>query len=179
MAIAGNTTKTTLSRIDPLPAAAIVVAVVGLGTIGGFFFFQYVLGYLPCPLCLDQRIPYYVGVPLAGVIALGSGLGAPRRLLSGGLGLITIAMLIGAGLAVYHAGIEWGWWPGPTDCSGPLAKFGTTGNLLQQIQTTIVVRCDVAAWRFLGLSLAGYNVFVSLGLAIVAVWGALAARDRG
>ena len=89
-----------------------------------------------------------------------------------GLGAIAIAMLINTVLGVYHSGIEWRWWAGPTECSGPLNSIGSTGGLLQQLNTVRVVRCDEAPWRFLGLSLAGYNVLISLALAVIALWGA-------
>jgi disulfide bond formation protein DsbB len=85
-------------------------------------------------------------------------------------------MFIGGGIAIYHAGVEWKWWAGPTECSGPLGNFGSAGNLLETIETTRVVRCDEAAWRLFGLSLAGYNVLVSAVLAAVALWGAAKAR---
>jgi len=129
-----------------------------------------VLGYPPCPLCLEQRIPYYVAVPLAVVVAIAAGRGAPRGLVAGGLGALALAMLIGAALGVYHAGIEWKWWPGPADCSGPLDPLGS-GNLLERLQKINIVRCDEAPWRFLGLSLAGYNALISLALAAIAAWG--------
>ena len=74
-------------------------------------------------------------------------------------------------LGTYHAGVEWHWWAGPADCSGPLTDLRTGGSLLNQLHAVHVVRCDEAAWRFLGLSLAGYNVLVSLALAIIAVFG--------
>ncbi|MGB8548748.1 MAG: disulfide bond formation protein B, partial [Xanthobacteraceae bacterium] len=64
-----------------------------------------------------------------------------------------------------------------TDCTGPISDFGSTGSLLQQMQTTSVVRCDEAAWRFLGLSLAGYNALISATLAAVAI-GAVAINLR-
>ncbi len=69
------------------------------------------------------------------------------------------------------------WWPGPTDCSGPVTDFTAKGPLLEQLQSVHVVRCDEAAWRFLGLSLAGYNVLISLALAAIAAFG-LVARKR-
>ena len=83
-----------------------------------------------------------------------------------------------AGLSVYHAGVEWKWWPGPIDCSGPINKFGTASDIFKQLDNISLVRCDEVAWRFLGLSLAGWNVLVSLGLAAVAAWGALASLAR-
>ncbi len=165
-----------LVRRDPPLSAAAIVAVVGLVTIGGFFFFQYVLGYPPCPLCLEQRLAYYAAVPLAALLWLGAGHGAARKVLLLGFLVIAGVMLWNTGLAAYHAGIEWKFWPGPRDCSGPINDFGS--NLLQSLQRISLVRCDQAAWRFLGLSLAGWDVLVSLGLALVALWGAKGALAR-
>ena len=90
---------------------------------------------------------------------------------------IIAAMLVSAALGAYHAGVEWHWWPGPTDCSGPMTDFTANGPLLNQLQSIRVVRCDEAAWRFLGLSLAGYNVLISLALAAIAALG-LARGER-
>ena len=67
-----------------------------------------------------------------------------------------------AGLGTYHAGVEWGFWQGPTDCTGPVGNLGSAGDLLERLDTVKVIRCDEVQWRFLGLSLAGYNVLISL-----------------
>jgi disulfide bond formation protein DsbB len=79
-------------------------------------------------------------------------------------------MLWNAGLGVYHAGIEWQWWAGPQECSGTGASIGPAGGLAKQLESFSVVRCDEAAWRFLGLSLAGYNALISLALAAIAAY---------
>ena len=68
-------------------------------------------------------------------------------------------------------GVEWAFWKGPTDCTGPVGNLGSAGNLLERLDTVKVVRCDEVQWRFLGLSLAGYNVLISLLMALIAVWG--------
>jgi len=167
-----------LFRNDPPRAAAAIVAVVGLMTIGGFFFFQYGMGLPPCPLCLEQRISFYVCVPLAALLWLGAGHGAARKVMVLGFLVIAAVMLWNAGLASYHAGVEWKFWPGPQDCSGPINNFGSAQDLLKQLSNISLVRCDVASWRFLGLSLAGWDVLVSLGLVCVAGWGARAALAR-
>ena len=135
-----------------------------------------ILGYRPCPLCLEQRYPYYFAIPLAVFIILGETVGSRRRILLAALAVIAGLMLWNAGLAGYHAGVEWKWWPGPNTCGGE-PDLGTGGNLLKQLQSINVVRCDEAAWRFLGLSLAGYNVLISLALAAVAAWGFLAGLE--
>jgi disulfide bond formation protein DsbB len=164
------------ARSQPIAAAAIAIAIGGVATILGAWFFQYGLGYKPCPLCLEQRYPYYFAIPLAALVLMGVSAGASRRVLIAALAVIAVGMLWNAGLGGYHAGVEWKWWKGPQDCSGALDDLGTVTDLLTQVETMRVIRCDEAAWRFLGLSLAGYNVLISLALAGIAVWGVLAAR---
>lgn len=152
--------------------AGLVVAVIGAGALGGAWYFQLVVGLAPCPLCLEQRIPYYIGVPVALIGALCGGLGK-EGLARVALALAGMLMALGAFLAVYHAGVEWGLWAGPETCSGAGPAVGG-GNLLGQLQTARVVRCDEAPWRLLGLSLAGYNAFIAASLLVVAMWGATA-----
>ena len=166
------------ARSDPPLAAAAIVTVVGALGICGFFFFQYVMLLAPCPLCLEQRYAFYVSVPLAALLWLGAGHGVSRKVLILGFLVIAGFMLWNTGLGVYHAGIEWKWWQGPTDCSGPIDKIGSVTSMMNQLQRISLVRCDEAAWRFLGLSLAGWNVPLSLGLALVAAWGAKASFSR-
>ena len=162
---------------DPIFAAAVATALVATVTILGAYYFQYILGLAPCPLCLDERIPYYVAIPLAGLIAVGARGYASRGLLMAGLLVLGIAMLASAGLGAYHAGVEWQFWPGPADCSGPIQGFGRASDLLRQLNSVHVVRCDDAAWRFLGVSLAGYNGLISLALAAIAAWALGASRQ--
>ena len=101
---------------------------------------------------------------------------APRKLIAVGFLAIIAAMLCGAALGTYHAGVEWKFWPGPTDCSGPVTDFTKRGSLLDQLQSVQVVRCDEAAWRLFGVSLAGYNVLISLALAAIAAFGLRACK---
>lgn len=159
------------TRTDAVFIASAVVAAVAALTIAGAWFFQLVLDIRPCPLCLEQRYAYYLAIPLAALVAFAASRGASRNLLVAGLIVLALALLANAGLGVYHAGVEWGFWQGPTDCSGPIVDFGNTGNLLDGLNKVKVIRCDEVQWRFLGLSLAGYNVLISLGLAAVAAWG--------
>ncbi len=164
---------TSMIRSRPVASAAIAIAVVGATTIMGAWLFQYGLGLKPCPLCLEQRYAYYFAVPLAVMVALGDAYGASRKVLMAALVVIALGMLWNAELGVYHSGIEWKWWPGPQECAGSLDDLGSAGGLLERLKTVNVVRCDEAAWRFFGLSLAGYNALISLVLAAIAVWGAV------
>jgi disulfide bond formation protein DsbB len=165
-------------RRQPAVVAALVVFAGSTATILGAWYFQYVLRFQPCPLCLEERLPYYVVIPLSLLLAIAAMVRAPRPLIIVGFLAIIAAMLCSAALGAYHSGVEWRWWPGPADCSGPMTDFRANGPLLDQLQSVQVVRCDEAAWRFLGLSLAGYNVLISLALAALAVCGLRALLGR-
>ncbi len=162
---------------DPTAHAAYktgaLALVLALGTIVAALGFEYLGGYLPCPLCLEQRYAYYAGVPVlfAALVALSAG---HRR--SAGLLflLVTIAFLANAALGIYHAGAEWQFWPGPQSCAGVQELTTSAGGLLDSLQNTNVIRCDEAAWRFMGVSLAGWNAVVSL---LVAALSARAAAE--
>lgn len=120
--------------------------------------FQFLGGLQPCPLCIWQRWPHVVAVVLGLLI-----LAVPSRALAVLAGL---AMLAGAGVGLYHAGIEQAWWPGPTTCTAPMPGSGDAGALVDQILATPVVLCDQIAWSWLGISMAGWNAILSLILAI-------------
>jgi disulfide bond formation protein DsbB len=158
-------------RLSPAMAAALAVLVIAAATIAGAWYFQLVLGLQPCPLCLEQRYAYYLAIPLAALTALAAGQNAPRSLLVAGLAVLALATLANAVLGAYHAGVEWKFWPGPSDCTGPVGNLGSAGSLLDRLDTTKVVMCDEVQWTFLGLSLAGYNVLISLLMAAIAIWG--------
>ena len=152
--------------------SALLVLLVAAATIAGAWFFQLVLDILPCPMCLEQRYAYYAIIPLSALVALGAIRGAPRSLLIGGLVVIALIAAGNSIFGVYHAGVEWKFWQGPTDCTGPLVDFTKGGSLLDQLDKVKVIRCDEVQFRFLGLSLAGYNALISALMALVAGWGA-------
>ena len=151
--------------------AALAILLVALATIAGAWFFQLVLGIQPCPMCLEQRYAYYTIIPLAALVAISQRRGSPRGLLLLGLVLLWVIALANAAFGAYHAGVEWGYWLGPTSCTGPLVNFSAGGSLLDQLDKVKIVPCDVVQWRFLGISLAGYNALISLLMAAIAAWG--------
>jgi disulfide bond formation protein DsbB len=157
--------------------AATAIFVMSLSTLLGAWFFQYVLGYLPCHLCLEQRIPYYVIIPLSLAVAAAARMRGPQAPVAFGLAILGIAALCGVALGAYHAGIEWGFWPGPSDCTGTLWDLKSGGSIFDQLDSIHVVPCDKAAWRFLGISLAGYNALISLAMAGCAGFGLFSAKQ--
>jgi disulfide bond formation protein DsbB len=132
-------------------AAATILAALG---------FQYIGGYIPCPLCLQQRYAYYAGVPLLfGALVL---LSAEQKHWAAFIFMaVAFMFLANAGLGIYQSGAEWKLWPGPTTCATAQSITSSAADMLKQLETTTPIRCDEASWRFLGLSFAGWNVVVS------------------
>ncbi|PSJ50145.1 disulfide bond formation protein B [Kumtagia ephedrae] len=153
---------------------ALFLAVAMAATVGGALGFQHIGGYIPCKLCYEQRMPYYVGAPLMALAFLAAVVKLPAIVTRGLLFAGGLLMAYGLYLGVYHSGVEWGWWPGPTDCGMVVAPPDTGGNgVLDAINAVVPPSCDQAALRILGLSLAGWNAIASLVLGAVAFWGAL------
>jgi disulfide bond formation protein DsbB len=155
-----------------LRQVALAIAMAAAATVGGALVFEHAFGYVPCKLCLIQRNPYYIAIPLGIAAAL-----LPPRWMRAGLWLLALVFIVSAGLGAYHSGVEWGFFAGPSDCGGGAGQgAGNVGDFLNQLRNTRVVSCTEAAWRFLGLSLAGWNVLISLALAAFA---ARAAAGKG
>jgi len=132
----------------------------------GAFFFQ-MLGYAPCKLCLWQRWPHGAAIAIGGLAVLTGLRWLPW------LGALSAAAT--GAIGVYHSGVELNWWQGPTTCTSGGALTVSTQDLLGQIMTAPLVRCDEIAWTFAGLSMASWNAILSFALA--AIWLA-AARAR-
>ncbi|MBI2718638.1 MAG: disulfide bond formation protein B [Rhizobiales bacterium] len=148
-----------LNTITP-QRAFLIIAAVAFATIAGAWIFEY-FGYAPCELCLKQRWAYYVGVPLALILAaMASGNPVAARY---GLMLMAALWIASALFGVYHSGVEWKWWPGPSSCTG---GGGLSG--LPDLSKPIVL-CDRPAIRIFGLSLAGWNAVISAALALLAL----------
>src|SRR5712671_2138976 len=119
----------TLARTRPIAAAAVLVAVGGIATILGAWFFQYGLGLKPCPLCYEQRYPYYFAIPLAALVILGDSVGSKRKVLSGALATITLGLLWSAALGAPPAGVEARPWAGPRSWPGAREGRGLASAL--------------------------------------------------
>ena len=168
---------------QPALTAALSITAIAAATLAGAWFFQLVLDILPCELCLAQRYAYYLAIPLGALTALAAARGAPRAAARWRRGAILASR--GArqclarrlsrrrGMALF--------WPGPDRLLRPdRAISASAGNLLEQLDKVKVIRCDEVQFRFLGLSLAGYSVLISLLMAAVAAWGSasVCAADR-
>lgn len=151
---------------------AIIVTLGMAATVGGALAFEHIGGYIPCALCLLQREPYYYAIPVGLLAIIASAIGLPGWITRAALVIIAIAMLVGAGMGVYHSGVEWQFWEGPATCGGGGAATTNAGNLLADLNAVHGPSCTEAALRVLGLSFAGWNVIASIILATIAFAGA-------
>lgn len=146
--------------------AGMLAGAVALALLFGALGFQYLGGLPPCEMCHWQRWPH-IAAGLVGFIGIALiAAGRLPRSAARPMALFAIAALALSGLiGVYHAGVEWMLWEGPTACTG----LGFNPAALNSPDAFRVVRCDVAAWRLFGISLAGYNAVFSLGVAALCV----------
>jgi disulfide bond formation protein DsbB len=132
-------------------------------TIAGAWIFQF-MGFEPCDLCYKQRWGYYAGIPFALAIGL-----AGPRFLKPGLYLLALILAANAIFGVYHSGVEWKWWEGPSTCGAGGLSTGLSGGLPDLSKPAVL--CNEAAIRIFGLSLAGWNAVISAGLCALAITG--------
>ena len=133
----------------------------------GALYFQYFQGLAPCKMCIWQRWPHGMAIAL-GLAAL---VFRRREIMI----LAGLVVIIGAGIGLFHAGVEQNWWEGPNTCTSGSIGGLSTEELLDQILAAPVVRCDEIVWSFIGLTMAAWNAVISSGLA--GVW-LLAAKAR-
>ncbi len=145
------------------PAALVLLGSGGL--LLGALAFQYIGKMPPCALCYWQRYGHIAALAIAW-LALWP---LPPAIRRGVLTIAGLALLVTAGIAAYHVGVEWKWWPGPQTCTPGTSFGGTLDDLKRRIMGTPMVRCDSIPWSMLGLSMAGWNGVVSLLLGVGAL----------
>jgi disulfide bond formation protein DsbB len=143
-----------MTHRSALLAATLGSALLMLAALG----FQHIGGMAPCKLCIWQRYPHVIAIAVGG---LALALRQRWMLLVGAAAALTTSA-IGA----YHAGVEQGWWEGPSTCTSSAIGGLSTDALMDQIMNAPLVRCDEIPWALFGISMAGWNALVSFGLAL-------------
>jgi disulfide bond formation protein DsbB len=151
--------------------AAVLALIIALGSIAGAWYIEIFLEVKPCKLCLEQRYSYYIGIPLI-VLSLWPLVKTPEKWVGHVfLALAGLVFLAGGVLAIYHSGVEWGFWPGPTDCTGSIEQPAALADFLKQLETVKIVRCDEVAMRIFGQSLAVWNAVISAAISVISGYG--------
>lgn len=128
--------------------------------LGGAYAFQHLGGLAPCEMCIWQRYPHVTAISIGLIIRF---TGEVSLAWFGALAALTTSLI-----GFFHVGVEQGWWDGPTACAASDISGLSPSELMDQILTAPLVRCDEIAWALAGISMAGWNAIISLGLA--ALW---------
>jgi len=140
--------------------------------------FQTFAGLAPCELCLKQRTVYWVAGGLAAIAMVVVRLPGGPRWREPTCWALALIFLVGAGIAGYHAGVEWKFWPGPQSCSGGGVVTAAALKDLLNGGGVKMPACDQPAWMFAGLSMAGWNTVASLILAALSAASAVRERSK-
>lgn len=156
-----------LKRYLTLENAPLLIMLFCGGVLATAYFFEHVLGILPCALCQYQRLAWWIALGVAGIAFY-----TRRRptLLASTVSLAGMVMLAGGAVAFYHVGVEVAWWEGPASCSSSALNELDIHALRDAIMTAPVIRCDEVAWSLFGISMAGYNVLLALAAAAGVFW---------
>lgn len=158
-----------------------LVFVGAVAVIASVLAFEHLGGYIPCALCLKQRVPYYIGIPVAFLALIAVYWRWPQLAIRAAFAITGLLVMWSLVLAAYHSGVEWAWWAGPSECAATGDDSGVKAsaeNLLSQLSFSKPPSCNEAAGRFLGLSFAGWNVIVSAGIAFMAFRAAMISDSR-
>lgn len=139
-----------------------------MALLGGAYLSQYGFGLYPCEMCWWQRYAHFAALPFAALAFLAPRLARPATALAG------LAIGTSAAIGAFHAGVEYHWWQGFTECTSYAARGG---DPLDAIMNAPLIRCDAAQWTLLGISLAGFN-FLFSGAAAAAIFALLARKAR-
>ena len=142
-------------------ATALILAGSG-ALLGGALAFQYLGNLAPCEMCMWQRWPH---VAALGLALLAWALRFDRRLLA----VAAVSLLVGAGIGAFHAGVEWHLWAGPQACTAKIMG-GSIADITAMVLATPLIRCDAAAWTLFGISMAGYNLLLSMLIGGASLW---------
>ncbi|WP_416907093.1 MAG: disulfide bond formation protein B [Polymorphobacter sp.] len=150
-------------RSEPAPdlRPAAIVLVGGSALLAGALAFEHLGGLVPCEMCMWQRWALASALGLATL-----GLVLRVRLL---VGLGALAVLVGAAIAGFHAGVEQKWWEGITACAASPVG-GSTTDIIGAVLSAPIVRCDAIPWSMWGLSMAAWNFVISTVIGGYALW---------
>lgn len=160
-------------RNDGLAQARLLALLLPLALMAGALGSQFIGGLYPCEMCQWQRWPHYAAILVAALAFVVR----PRAAAFTFVAFAAILIAVSGGIGLFHAGVEYHWWPGITPCTATADPNLSADEMLAAVLDGPMIRCDAPQWTLFGISLAGYNAIFSLGGA-VAVFALLARRPR-
>jgi len=176
--------KDLIARLSFTERALLAAFGVSATLLAGAHLFEKVGGLIPCVLCLDQREAHWTALAVAAAGLAAARLFNSRLGAAAAVGAAALVYAVSAGLAFYHTGVEYGYWPGPALCAGGGGAVNIEDLSASLSQKANGPSCEDVQWRFLGVSMAGYNLLASAGLFALTLAAAIsetraARRARG
>jgi len=128
------------------------------------YFIQYVLGHQPCSLCLIERIPYIFSIMVISIFLF------YQKFEKVVLIILSLTFFTATLLSFYHFGIEQGFIKESLVCD--LSNVSNVSNeltkeaLLNQLKE-VPMSCKDVTFKIFNLSLATFNIFISLILGVI------------
>ncbi|MHA7871935.1 MAG: disulfide bond formation protein B, partial [Hyphococcus sp.] len=168
-----------LERLTFTERALAASFVASASLLAGAHFFERVVGLVPCILCLDQREAHWTALGVAAAGLLTARLFKSRLGAAAAVGAAALVYAVSSGLAFYHTGVEYQFWPGPAICAGGVSDGVDLGSIAAALdQKADAPACDEVQWRFAGVSMAGYNLLASAGLFALTLAAAISETRR-
>ena len=145
--------KTVLSLILAFSIFAILAA----------YFIQYILGHQPCNLCLIERIPYILTIIIILIFLL------TKKFEKNVLIILSLIFFIGFLLSFYHFGIEQGIIKESLVCDLGSQKNELSKEALLNQLKKMPISCKNVTFKIFSLSLATFNIFISLILSVILI----------
>jgi disulfide bond formation protein DsbB len=149
--------------LRPAALARLIALLLPAVLLGGAFGSQYLGGLYPCEMCWWQRYAHMAALVLAALAFTSPAETVRARALTL---FAALGIAASGAIGVYHAGVEAHIFEGFTTCTST-ATGATTADLLKAISKAPMIRCDIVQFRFLGISMAGWNAILSLGGAVL------------
>jgi|TARA_B110000305_G_scaffold210666_1_gene244537 disulfide bond formation protein DsbB len=120
-----------------------------------------VLGHEPCNLCLIERLPYIFSIIIISICLL------TQKFEKIILMFLSLTFFTAALLSFYHFGIEQGFIEESLVCdlSNPSNELSKEALLNQLKEMTI--SCKDVTFKIFGVSLATFNIFISMILSVI------------
>ncbi|MGQ0588850.1 MAG: disulfide bond formation protein B [Sphingosinicella sp.] len=151
---------------SPLALAKLLALAAPAALLGGAYYFQYVVGLPPCEMCYWQRWAHMAALAFAIVALLGGKMPDRGRSF---VWLAALGILASGLIGAYHAGVELDYFEGLTQCTAH-GSTASGAELLREILSAPLIRCDEVPWSLFGISMAGWNAILSLLAALTVLW---------
>ena len=127
------------------------------------YFIQYKLGHQPCNLCLIERVPYIFSIIITSICLF------TQKFEKITLMILSLTFFAAFLLSFYHFGIEQGFIKESLVCDLNSPKNELSKEAILSQLKEMPISCKDVNFKVFGLSLATFNIFISLILSAITI----------